>query len=315
MTILVTGGAGFIGSHIVEALLARGDTVVCVDDLNDYYDPRRKERNIKQHQKHPHYTFCKLDIRDKGALGSVFQEHTITSIIHLAARAGVRPSIAEPELYLTTNILGTLNLLELAKKHKVKNFVFASSSSVYGNSKTIPFTEDMKLDEQISPYAVSKKAGENLCYSYSHLYKLPVSCLRFFTVYGPRGRPDMAPFIFLDAVHNGKPITVYGDGTTSRDYTYVADIVQGVIAAHDNPRPFEIYNLGNSTPVTLKEFIATVERVTAKRAQTITKPIQQGDVERTWADISKAQKLLGYKPTTSLLEGLKKTYAWYTEAL
>jgi len=311
MAILVTGGAGFIGSHVVDSLLARGDTVICVDDLNNYYSPKQKLDNIKEHKRSKHYRFYKLDIRDKKKLGAVFRKHKITSIIHLAARAGVRSSLADPKLYITTNVLGTLNLLELAKQYKVKNFVYASSSSVYGNCKQVPFTEGMKLDEQISPYAASKKAAENLCYVYSSLYNTPVTCLRFFTVYGPRGRPDMAPYLFLDAVHNGKPITVFGDGSTSRDYTYIADIVSGVLASHDSPVRFEVYNLGNNNPVSLKEFISTVEAVTGKKAIINRKPLQPGDVERTYASIDKAKRALNYNPRTSLRKGLQATYDWY----
>lgn len=313
MAILVTGGAGFIGGHTVDALLARGETVVCVDDLNDYYDPKRKEATVQEHRKNKHYTFYKADIRNKQSLAIIFTNHPINTVIHLAARAGVRASLEDPELYMTTNILGTLNLLELAREHAIRNFVFASSSSVYGNSKKTPFTEDMKLDEQISPYAVSKKAGENLCYQYSNLYKIPITCLRFFTVYGPRGRPDMAPYLFLDAVAQGKPITVYGDGSTSRDYTYVADIVQGILAAHDNPHAYEVLNLGNSDPVTLTEFIETVEKVTGKPAIKDRREMQPGDVDRTWADVKRTREILNYKPTTSLLEGLTQTYNWYLE--
>ena len=223
MAILITGGAGFIGSHVVEAFLERGDSVVCVDNLNDFYNPKCKQAIVDAHGKHPRYTFHKVDISDRKALAAVFEEHPITAIIHLAAQAGVRKSITEPELYLRSNVIGTLNILELAKEHAVLNVVVASSSSVYGTTKTVPFSEDMKLDEQISPYAVSKKATENLCFQYSHMYGIPVTCLRFFTVYGPRGRPDMAPYLFLKAILNGKPITVYGDGTSSRDYTYVGD--------------------------------------------------------------------------------------------
>lgn len=309
--ILVTGGAGFIGSHVVDALLERGEQVVCIDDLNDYYDARKKRATVERHRKHPNYVFSKVDIRDRAALERVFENHDITTIIHLAARAGVRASIEDAELYYQTNVIGTLHLLELAREHAVLNVVVASSSSVYGNSKEQRFHEDLKLDDQISPYASSKKAVENLCSTYATLYSIPVTCLRFFTVYGPRGRPDMAPYFFMESILNGKQIPVFGDGTTSRDYTFVGDIVQGIIAAHDRPRPFGVYNLGNNEPVTLNEFIATIETVVGKKAKRLTRELQPGDVDRTWADISHAQKDLDYRPTTSLKQGLKAQFEWY----
>ena len=313
MAILVTGGAGFIGGHIVDALLARGESVVCIDDLNDYYDRSIKQRTVENHQKNPRYIFIHADIRSREVLDKIFSQHKFSGIIHLAARAGVRPSIEQPQLYYETNVLGTLHILELAKEHGIKNVIVASSSSVYGNSGKTVLHEDLPTDHPVSPYAASKKAVEVLCYTYHNLYKLHITCLRFFTVYGPRGRPDMAPLLFMEAIANDKPITVFGDGTTSRDYTFISDIVQGVIAAYNKSHPFAILNLGNSHPITLNEFIHTLEEVIGKRATRITKPLQQGDVEHTCADLTLSKKLVNYQPTTSLREGLQKTYDWYKE--
>ncbi len=309
--ILVTGGAGFIGSHVVDVLLARGEEVVIVDNLNSFYDPKRKLENISSHVENIHFTLCIGNIEDFSFLQNVFEKHSITKIVHLAAKAGVRPSIQDPIGYKTTNIDGTLHLLELARKYKVANFVFASSSSVYGNSTKVPFSEEDFADSPISPYAATKRMGEILCKTYHNLYKIPISCLRFFTVYGPRGRPDMAPYIFIDAISNRKEITLYGDGTTKRDYTYVGDIVQGVIAALDNPHDFEIFNLGNNHMVSLQEFVSIVERVVGKKANVVHKDLFLGDVSLTCADISKAQRLLNYTPYTSVEEGMKKFYFWY----
>ncbi len=313
MTILVTGGAGFIGGHVVDALLARGDHVLVIDDLNDYYDPRFKRATVNHHQKNPHYTFVQANITDKAAMERIVAQHDVTSIIHLAARAGVRPSLANPLLYVNTNVEGTVILLELARTYAMHNFVFASSSSVYGDTSEIPFSESTKIDNQQSPYAVTKKTGENLCAMYSTTYGLPTTALRFFTVYGPRGRPDMAPMLFMDAIARGKPLTMFGDGTSSRDYTYVGDVVSGILAAHDRPRPFMAYNLGNDKPVTLKQFIQTIEAVVGKQAIIERREAQLGDVEKTWADISLARKNLGYQPKTDLREGLANMYAWYEQ--
>lgn len=311
--ILVTGGAGFIGSHVVDALLQRDENVICIDDLNDYYDPRKKQVTVERHRKHPKYTFYKIDIRDFKALEQVFDSHEIATIIHLAARAGVRPSIENPFIYTETNIMGTLNLLELAKRKGIKNFVNASSSSVYGNSSEAPFSEHHKVDEPISPYAATKKASENIAHTYSHLHGLNVTNLRFFTVYGPRGRPDMAPYLFIDAVHKEKPLPFFGDGTTARDYTFVKDIVDGILAAHDRPRRYATYNLGNNKPITLNEFIQTVEKIVGKPAKLIRKSLQPGDVTMTCADIQKAREELGYEPKITFEEGLRELYRWYIE--
>ncbi|MFA5142341.1 MAG: GDP-mannose 4,6-dehydratase [Candidatus Woesearchaeota archaeon] len=307
---LVTGGAGFIGSHVVDRLLARGDKVLCLDNLNDYYPAEVKLNNIQHQMNHPDFEFLRGDIRD-AKLMKELHKYPIENIIHLAAMAGVRNSIAHPKLYEKVNVGGTMNMLNLAKDLSVKNFVFASSSSVYGNNKKVPFSESDNVDNPISPYAATKKAGELMAYTYHHLYHLPVSCLRFFTVYGPRGRPDMAPLKFTRLIDSGKPIEVYGDGTSQRDYTYIDDIVSGIIAASDIPHPYEIFNLGNNKPVRLDYFISLIERNLGKKAQIMHKPKQEGDVDITYADISKAESLLGYKPKVSIEEGIERLVRWH----
>lgn len=311
MKILVTGCAGFIGSHVTEALLKRGDSVIGIDNLNDYYDVKKKEKNLEILKKHKDFNFYKENIRNYEELKKIFEKEKPEKVVHIAARAGVRPSIKDPLLYHDVNVRGTLNLLDLAKDYKVKSFVFASSSSVYGNQKKIPFSETDDVSNPISPYAATKKAAELLCHTYHHLYNMKITCLRFFTVYGPRGRPDMAPYKFTKLIMGGKPIPKYGDGTTKRDYTYVTDIVKGVIAAVDKELDFEIVNLGNNRPIELNEFIRVIERVTGKKAIINQMPMQQGDVNITYANITKAQKLLGYKPETSIEEGMKKFVEWY----
>jgi len=311
MKILVTGCAGFIGSHVSEALLMRGDSVVGVDELNDYYDVSFKEDNLSILKAYPDFKFYREDIRNYDGLKNIFEEEKPEKVIHLAARAGVRPSIQQPLLYEEVNVKGTMNLLDLAKDCKVKNFVFASSSSVYGNQKKTPFSESDSVDNPISPYAATKKTGELICYTYHHLYNMNITCLRFFTVYGPRGRPDMAPYKFTKNIIEGKPILKYGDGTTKRDYTYIADIVKGVIAASDSELGYEIINLGNNKPVELNEFIRIIEDITGKKAIIEQLPMQPGDVDITFADIGKAQKLLGYKPSTTIKQGLKEFFEWY----
>jgi UDP-glucuronate 4-epimerase len=313
MKILVTGCAGFIGSHVAEALLQRGDFVVGVDEINDFYNVRFKEENLAILKKSKDFKFYRQDIRDYAGLKKIFEKEKPDKVIHLAARAGVRPSIQEPLLYEDVNVKGTVNLLDLAKDYSVKSFVSASSSSVYGNQKKIPFSETDDVNNPISPYAATKKAGELICYTYHHLYALKITCLRFFTVYGPRGRPDMIPYKFIELITQGKPIPKYGAGKTKRDYTFVDDIVKGVIAAADKELDFEIINLGNNKPVELNEFIRIVEKVTGKKAIIDQQPMQPGDVDMTYADIRKAKKLLGYKPETSFEEGMKKLYEWYVK--
>ena len=308
---VVTGCAGVIGSHVAKRLLERGDRVIGIDNLNDYYDVRLKERNITALSKYHNFEFHREDIRDREAVERVINGEDVYSIIHIAALVGVRASVVDPSSYYETNVMGSLNLLECARSVRLSNFVIASSSSVYGDIPEMPLSELDRTDKPISPYAASKKCCEVTCYTYSLVYGLPVTCLRFFTVYGPGGRPDMAPFKFLDAVHREEPILVYGDGSSERDYTYVDDIVSGVVAAAANPFDFEIINLGNAEPVTLNNFIATVEEVVGKKARRVVKPKQVGDVMRTCADINKARRLLDYKPGTSLFDGLVATYQWY----
>lgn len=317
--VLLTGGAGFIGSHTAEALLRQSADLTIVDNLDDFYPPAWKRANLKDVQAAGHFAFEQVDIADYGALRDVVARAKPEAIIHLAARAGVRPSIMQPRLYERVNVAATLNLLDLAREFHVKQFVFGSSSSVYGATSPAPFCEDHLELKPISPYAATKLAGEILGYSYAHLYALPVLCLRFFTVYGPRQRPDLAIHKFTALIEAGKPVPVFGDGSTGRDYTYVDDIVSGILAALDytppaTGAPFDIFNLGNSHPVKLNELLAMLERVTGKQAIRDPQPLQPGDVPLTWADVSKSARRLGYKPATPLEDGLKKFVAWYRSA-
>ncbi|NTV22951.1 MAG: SDR family NAD(P)-dependent oxidoreductase [Nanoarchaeota archaeon] len=309
-TILVTGGAGFIGSHVCDRLLAMGFNVVCVDNFNDYYPPEIKRKNISHNLSKKEFALVKADIADYCAMEDIFRMQ-IDSVIHLAARAGVRPSLENPFIYEETNIRGTLNLLELSRKNKVASFIFGSSSSVYGLKNKTPFTEDDRTDAPISPYAATKKAGEVLCYTYSKIYGLKCICLRFFTVYGPRGRPDMAPYLFTKAIDAGEEIFLFGDGSTRRDYTYIEDITEGIIACLGKDYTYEIFNLGNSRTVSLGELVTTIEQKLGKKAKIVRKPIPPGDVLVTYADISKATRLLGYSPKTSITKGISNFVDWY----
>jgi UDP-glucuronate 4-epimerase len=311
--VLVTGGAGFIGSHVCDALIKRGDHVICVDNFNDYYDPSIKEKNVLHNLDNKDYTLYRADIVNLGELKPIFEKEKPDQLIHLAARAGVRPSINNPHLYQEVNIKGTLNLLELAKEFNVKSFVFASSSSVYGNREGGPFWETDDANQSISPYAATKRAGELLCYTYHHLYKLDVACLRFFTVYGPRGRPDMAPLKFTQMIDQGKIIQVYGDGLSQRDYTYITDIVVGVLSALDNNKGYEIFNLGNSHPITLNDFIFTIESHLGKKSRRVSVGNQPGDVNITFANIEKSKNLLGYNPQVGINEGTRSLVKWYQD--
>ncbi len=311
MKILVTGGAGFIGSHVCDALLARGDEVICIDHFDDYYSCKLKERNVSINLDHPRFKLYRVDIVDYEAVKEIFEREQPEKIIHLAAKAGVRSSIQEPLKYEEINVQATINLLELSRKHSLKNFVFASSSSVYGNNHKVPFSELDSTDRPVSPYAATKKAGEILCYTYHSLYGLKVSCLRFFTVYGPRGRPDMAALKFIKLINEDKEIEIYGDGSTQRDYTYVSDIVTGILCALDKCFGYEIFNLGGSHSLDLNHFIFVVETVLGKKAKKKYLPMQQGDVEITFADISKSKKMLGYEPKVSVEEGITKLVQWY----
>ena len=313
MKVLVTGGAGFIGSHVCDALLKRGDEVICVDNFNDYYDPKIKERNIKHNLSNHNFKLFRADILDFKQMGTIFEQEKPDKIIHLGARAGVRPSIDNPLLYEEVNIRGTLNLLELAKKFKVKNFIFASSSSVYGDRENGPFSETDNVNFPISPYAATKKAGEELGYTYHYLYGLNVSCLRFFTVYGPRGRPEMAPMKFTKLIDAGKEMEIYGDGTSKRDYTYVSDIVAGVLTALDKNFGYEIFNLGNSNPIELNYFVSLLEKNLGKKARIKYGEKRQEEVEITFADLRKSEKMLGYKPKVKVEEGVKRLVKWYKQ--
>lgn len=309
--VLVTGCAGFIGSHVAENLLKRGDIVIGIDEVNDYYDVKQKEANLKILDKFYNFTFYKQDLADLDKLKTVFEKHKFTHVAHLGARAGVRPSIENPFIYEQSNIKVTLNLLELSKDSNIENFVLTSSSSVYGNSKKIPFLETDNVDNPISPYAATKKSTELLGYTYHHLYGLNINVIRPFTVYGPRGRPDMAPFIFPSKISKGESIKKFGDGSTKRDYTYIDDFVKGFISALDKPLGYEVFNLGNESPVSLNEFIETIEEIVGKKAIINQMDMQAGDVEITYADISKAKKLLNYEPKTNIKEGLREFYNWY----
>ncbi|MDQ3686836.1 MAG: SDR family NAD(P)-dependent oxidoreductase [Acidobacteriota bacterium] len=311
--ILVTGGAGFIGSHLVERLLGENQwRVTVVDDFNDFYAPAVKRANVAPYVGRDDFQLIEADIRDRAALDEVFAENRFDAIVHLAARAGVRPSLDEPVLYAETNINGTLNLLELARVHEVKQFVFGSSSSVYGINAKVPFGEDDPIRQPISPYAATKAAGELLCHTYAHLYGVRAVCLRFFTVYGARQRPDLAIHKFARLISDGRAIPVFGDGTTRRDYTYIDDIIAGVRAAIDyQGGVYEVINLGESRTVELRELIELLERELGRSAVIDRQPMQPGDVPQTFADITKARRLLGYDPQTPIEEGIRRFVEWY----
>ena len=310
MRILVTGGAGFIGSHLVERLLAVGHEAVVLDDFNDFYDPQIKHANIAGFARD--VAVCHIDLRDSGSVRNLFHREKFEAIAHLAARAGVRPSIQHPRLYYDTNVGGTLHLLEAARSTGIERFIFASSSSVYGASKTIPFSEDQCLSQTLSPYGATKIAGEFLCSTYSHLYQMRVVALRYFTVYGPRQRPDLAIHQFTQRIYAGQPIEQFGNGTTRRDYTYIDDVIQGTLAAlnYDGPR-FDVFNLGESETIQLKDLIGAIENALARKAKINRLPEQPGDMPLTCADISKAKKLLGYNPTTRFSDGLPHFIDWF----
>ncbi|MBI2129431.1 SDR family NAD(P)-dependent oxidoreductase [Candidatus Woesearchaeota archaeon] len=311
MAIFITGGAGFIGSHLCERLLKDGKEVIAADDFNDFYDPERKKKNIEDCAKNKKFKIYKADIRNKAEIKKIFEKNKINIIVHLAARAGVRPSMENPLLYIDVNVNGTLVMLELAREFNVKKFVFASSSSVYGSNEKMPFSEDDPVSNPLSPYAITKMAGEQLCALYSRLYGLNIACLRFFTVYGPRGRQDMAPYKFTNLIMKDKEIEVYGDGSSKRDYTFVSDIIDGVAAAIEKELKFEVINLGDSNPVELKYLISLIEKNTGKKAKIKFMPEQKGDVPITYADVSKAKRLLGYRPKVKIEEGIKKLVEWY----
>lgn len=311
MNILITGGAGFIGSTLADKLLEKNNKIVVIDNFNDYYSPKLKEKNIKHNLDNKNYKLYRGDICDKNLLSKIFEENQIDVVVHIAASAGVRPSIENPLSYVKNNIEGTVNIVEVMKENGIKKIVFASSSSIYGNCKEEIFSEDLKVSEPISPYAASKSACEQFLYTYSKLFDIQVVALRFFTVFGPRQRPDLAIRKFIDLIKENKPIPVYGDGTTIRDYTYVDDIVDGIISAINyNDTPYEIINLGGGAPVSLNQMIETIEKVLNKKATIEHLPMQLGDVNKTAADITKSKKLLNYNPKTSFKEGIIKFIEW-----
>lgn len=310
MKILVTGGAGFIGSATGKKLMDRGDRIVIIDSFNDYYDPNLKEDRIKIFLKGYKFKLYRGDIRDQKFLEKIFKKEKFDKIVHLAAMAGVRYSIKNPSLYADVNVMGSINLLDLSVKYKIKNFVFASSSSVYGNNKKVPFSETDNVDRPISPYAATKKSAEVIAHVYSHLYNLPITALRFFTVYGPWGRPDMAYFKFTEKIINGKAIDVYNKGNMFRDFTYIDDIVDGIIKTLDRPKNYEIMNIGGNRPEKLTRFIDVLEENIGKKAKRNFMPMQPGDVLRTIADGKKLQKL-NWKPKVRIEEGLKIFIDWY----
>ncbi len=313
MNFLVTGGAGFIGSHLVERLLAQGHRVLCLDNFDEFYDPALKRRNLRHALEDPKFRLIEGDLREERILEKIFEEEKIDIVAHLAARAGVRPSIQNPLLYAEVNIRGTLNLLEACRKHPIARLVFASSSSVYGNNLKIPFAENDPVDNPISPYAATKKAGELICHTYHHLYGIHIACLRYFTVYGPRQRPEMAIHQFTRLIHEGKKVTLFGDGSSRRDYTYIDDAVAGTMEALIQAKGYEIYNIGESQMTSLLELIQAIERRVGEKALLEYLPAQPGDVERTYADIRKASERLGYRPQTKIQEGIERFVRWYLD--
>jgi UDP-glucuronate 4-epimerase len=310
MRLLVTGAAGFIGSHLVDRLLGRGDEVCAFDNFNDFYDPRVKRRNVEAHSKHPKYRMIEGDLRDPAAVKSCFAK-PVDLVVHLAAMAGVRPSLKDPGLYVDVNLRGTINLYDAAVAAGVKKVVFASSSSVYGANKKVPFSESDPVDNPVSPYAATKKAGELLSFTYHHIHGLSITNLRFFTVYGPRQRPEMAIHNFFARIDRGQPIPVFGDGSSRRDYTYIDDIVDGVVRSIDRCGGYRIYNLGESQTISLNDLVAALEVAVGKKAVVDRQPDQPGDVPVTFADVSLAKRELGYDPHTDVRTGLAHFAKWY----
>jgi UDP-glucuronate 4-epimerase len=311
--ILVTGAAGFIGSHLTRRLLERGDRITVLDDFNDFYDPARKRANIAPFLDDPAYQLVEGDIRDESLVDGLFRDNGFDGVVHLAARAGVRPSLQEPILYEDTNCIGTLRLLEAARAHGPEIFIFGSSSSVYGINKKVPFSEADEVNQPISPYATTKRAGELLCYNYSHLYGLRTACLRFFTVYGPAQRPEMAIHKFTDLLARGETIPLFGDGGSRRDYTYVDDIIDGVVATLDLAPTFEILNLGGAETTALSDLVQWLADELSVEPNIEYLPDQPGDVPITYADVSKANSLVGYSPKVPIREGLKRFVEWYRD--
>jgi UDP-glucuronate 4-epimerase len=312
MKILVTGGAGFIGSHLCERLIGSGLKIICVDNFDDFYAPAIKEDNISNLAAGD-FKLYRSDICDPDSMEEIFSKNGIDIVIHMAAKAGVRPSIKEPLLYQKVNIGGTINLLECCKKYNVPRFIFASSSSVYGGNEKIPFSEEDRVDFPISPYAATKKAGELICHTYNSLYKISIFCLRFFTVYGPRQRPEMAIHKFTRKILKGEDIEIYGDGSSSRDYTYIDDVISGIMNSLEKIRGFEIINLGNSNTVKLLELVKLLESAAGRKARVRFTRTQPGEVFMTYADIRKAKKMLEYLPKTNIRDGVAKFMEWYKE--
>jgi len=316
-TILVTGAAGFIGSHVAQALLARGDRVVGLDNLNDYYAPARKEANLAEVREAvapgERFTFVKGDFRESGLLHELFKPGIFDAVIHLGAMAGVRTSVENPHLYYEVNVTGTLNLLEAARVHRVANFVFASTSSVYGSTEHMPFVESDACDRPLAPYAASKRAAEMLGFTYHNLHGVNFTALRFFTVYGPRGRPDMMAYKVADNISFNREVPLYNQGRIHRDWTFVDDIVAGIVAAADKPLGYEVINLGRGQPVLLADFVHLIEECAGSRAKLIPAPMPDTDMSYTYADISKARRLLGYEPAISVAQGVARFWAWYRQ--
>ena len=311
--ILVTGGAGFIGSHLAERLLSMQCSVTVLDDFNDYYDPALKRANVAPHLANPSYSLVEGDIRDAELLGRIFDNARFDMVVHLAARAGVRPSLKQAPLYCDVNVVDTSRLLDAAVAHGIKRFVFASSSSVYGDNEKVPFSESDPVDNPVSPYAATKRAAELVCHSYHHLYNIDIACLRFFTVYGPRQRPEMAIRKFTRLISRGEAVPLFGDGASERDYTYIDDIIDGVISVIERHRGFEIYNLGDSNPVPLARLVSLIEEALDKKAEIERLPSQPGDVRRTYADVEKARRMLGYRPRVKIEDGIARFAKWYRE--
>ena len=316
--VLVTGAAGFIGSHLVEALAARGDEVVGIDNFDPFYDRAIKEQNLAAARANAGFRMVEGDLRDRADVIAVFGEGEFDAVVHLAAKAGVRPSLADPAGYYETNLIGTSNLLEAMRDAGCTRLVFASSSSVYGNNRKVPFHEDDRVDAPISPYAATKKAGEELCHVYHAVHGFSILALRFFTAYGPRQRPEMAIHAFTRRLFAGEPIPVFGDGSMERDFTYIDDVVDGVVSAMEHvvgTETFDILNLGESEPIRLSRLVAALERATGREAVIDRRPVPPGDVDRTFADVSRARRLLGYEPGVGIDEGLRRFVEWYRRAM
>lgn len=318
-TILVTGAAGFIGSHTAATLIERGDRVVGLDNLNDYYDPARKRENLREVASLPgaaeRFVFVEGDIRNRGLVRELFAKHAFSAVAHLAAMAGVRISVEDPWLYYDVNLTGTLNLLDAAREHGRPNFVLASTSSAYGNTTQVPFIETDAADRPLAPYPASKRSAELLGHSYHHIHGIDFTALRFFTVYGPRGRPDMLAYKLLDAMRSGKAMPLYNGGQMHRDWTFVSDIVQGILAATDRRLGYEIINIGRGEPVLLADFVRSIEALAGGHAPVTSEPMMKADVSYTYADIGKARKLLGYEPKVSVADGVRQFFDWYCRAV